>query len=369
VEDDNMKKLFLFSIVLLSLSGCLTDAPLKMPFQTFTPPNLGDGWDIASPSDVNIDTEALKNVYRYAHHDDSIWQIRSLLVFRDNMLIAESYMKDANDRTTPRAVWSCTKQVIGILTGIAADQGLLLTTDTIADHLANVSSLQHSDKNQITIDNLLSMRSGIDFENGGISGNSTVLLRQKPSDSLEYILDLDMDATPGKNYCYKDGDPHIMSAILQEKTGRTTRDWAWEVLFNKIGITKLQWHTYKDGITLGGFGILTTPRELAKIGQLVLNDGMWKGEQVVSSAWITEMISSKITDSETHENNITFGYFWWKDTGRDILMMCGHGGQYVFINKQKNLIVVITSEPNTQDDFQLSLNQGLSIYDRINNNT
>jgi len=361
-----MKKLIIIFVTFLVLSRCLTDDPLKMPFQTFIPPNLGDGWEIASPSDLNIDTEALQDVYKYVHHDDGIWQIRSLLVIRNNMLAAESYMKDADDRTTPGAVWSCTKQVVGILTGIAVDQGLLLTTDTIADHLPNVSSSQHSEKSQITIDNLLSMRSGIDYENGGITGNSTTLLRQKPSNSLEYVLRLGVDASPGTKYRYKDGDPHIMSAILQERTGKTMRDWAWEVLFNRIGITRLQWHTYKDGITMGGFGILTTPRELAKIGQLVLNDGMWKGEQIVSSAWITEMTSSKISDSETHENNITFGYFWWKDTRRDISIMRGHGGQYVFINKPKNLIVVITSEPNTQDDFQLTLNQGLAIYDRIN---
>jgi len=361
-----MKKLFIVLLSFLVLSGCLTDDPLKIPFQSFTPPNLDDGWDIASPSDLNIDTEALQDVYRYVHNDDSIWQIRSLLVFRNNMLAAESYMKDANDITNPGAVWSCTKQVVGILAGIAVDQGLLLTTDTIADHLPNVSP---PDKNQITIDNLLSMRSGIDYENGGISGNSTTLLRKKPSNSLEYVLGLSMDSSAGTKYRYKDGDPHIISAILQERTGRTTRDWAWEVLFNRIGITRLQWHTYQDGITMGGFGILTTPRELAKIGQLVLNDGMWKGKQIVSSAWINEMTSSKISADETEEENITFGYFWWKDTGRDILMMRGHGGQFVFINKAKNLIVVITSEPNTQDDFQLSLDQGLSIYDRINNIT
>jgi len=361
-----MKKLFAFLVVSLLFNACLTDDPLKVPFQSYTPFNLADGWNITSPYDEGIDGETLKDVYRCVHNEDNFWQIRSLLVFRNNNLVAESYMKDSNDRTSPGAVWSCTKQVVGILAGIAVDQGLLSTNDTIADHLPNVSP---RDKNQITIDNLLSMRSGIDYENGGISGNSTILLRQKPSNSLEYVLGLGMDASPGTRYRYKDGDPHIISAILQERTGRTTRDWAWEVLFCKIGISRLQWHTYKDGITMGGFGILTTPRELAKIGQLVLNDGMWNGEQIVSSAWITEMTSSKISDSETHEKNITFGYFWWKDTGRDISLMRGHGGQFVFINKAKNLIVVITSEPNTQDDFQLSLNQGLSIYDRINSIT
>jgi CubicO group peptidase (beta-lactamase class C family) len=116
---------------------------------------------------------------------------------------------------------------------------------------------------------------------------------------------------------------------------------------------------------MGAFGILTTPREMAKLGQLIINNGQWKGTQIVSAGWIAGMTSAKVTMNETQENNITFGYYWWGDAGRDIVFMRGHGGQYVFINKAKNLMVVITSEPITQGDFQLSLNQGLSIYDRI----
>jgi CubicO group peptidase (beta-lactamase class C family) len=120
---------------------------------------------------------------------------------------------------------------------------------------------------------------------------------------------------------------------------------------------------------MGAFGILTTPREMAKIGQLVMNNGQWNGEQIVSSAWIDKMIQEKVSPNETQETNIAFGYYWWRDSNRNIEFMRGHGGQYVFINKNKKLMVVISSEPNTQGHFQLSLNQGLSIYDRINNIT
>jgi CubicO group peptidase (beta-lactamase class C family) len=157
-----------------------------------------------------------------------------------------------------------------------------------------------------------------------------------------------------------------VSAIIQQRTGKTTRDWAREVLFDKIGVSRLQWISYKDGISFGAFGIVTTPRELGKIGQLVLNDGSWKGEQVVSSAWIQEMTSSKVPPEETHNADISFGYFWWKDTARDVNFTWGHGGQFVFINKSKNLIVVITSEPRTNGKFELKADTALSIYDRIN---
>jgi CubicO group peptidase (beta-lactamase class C family) len=106
---------------------------------------------------------------------------------------------------------------------------------------------------------------------------------------------------------------------------------------------------------------------MAKIGQLVINNGQWNGKQIVSSAWLNEMTQEKVPPNETGESGIAFGYYWWKDINRNVEFMHGHGGQYVFINKNKKLMVVITSEPNTQGDFQLSLDQGLSIYDRINN--
>ena len=255
---------------------------------------------------------------------------------------------------------------MGILTGIAIEQNYIETVnDPISKYLPQTLN---SDKSQITIENLLTMQSGIAFSNDGVFGQSSALLRQKPSNSLDFILGLKMNSSSGTNFNYNDGDPQFISAIIQEKTGKTMRDWAKQVLFDRIGISILQWETYKDGITMGPFGILTTPRELGKFGQLMINGGNWNGEQIVSSDWLAEMTSAKVPDSKTLESNITFGYYWWHDASRDILMMRGHGGQLVFINKSKRLIIVITSEPNTAGGFQLSpKNKGLEIYDRINN--
>ena len=303
----------------------------------------------------------------HSHEEGNLWQIRSLLVFRNNKLVAESYMKDKDDQTTPRAIWSCTKQIIGILTGIAVDKGLISVGDKISDYLPRAS--QYSDKKDITIENLLMMKSGIDYNNDGYNGGDAVLSREEPSSSLDYIFGLKMHATPGTYYKYINSDPHLISAVLQEVTAKTTRDWAQEVLFDKIGITKLEWLNYKDGITMGAYGIKTTPRELGKIGQLVLNDGMWGAEQIVSKDWIDEMTFAKVPSIEKENPDIAFGYLWWKDTKRNVNFMWGRGGQLLFINKEKNLIVVITGETNTSGDFNLTAYDALPIYDRINDIT
>ena len=361
-------RVILMAIFFLVLASCLTDSPMKIPFESYSPVNLGDGWEIATPYEAGIDGDALKEIYKYVHDDDNLWQIRSLLIFRNGKLVAESYMKDSGDITTPRAIWSCTKQVVGILTGIAADKGLISITDTIYDHLPSQVS-EFPDKSQITIENLLMMKSGIEFINGGINGGPAVMAREEPSSSLNYIFGLKTHASPGTKFNYNDGDPFIISAIIQSATGMVTRDWAQQVLFDRIGITRLTWLNYKDGITFGGYGIKTTPRELGKIGQLVLNDGMWGTERIVSSKWLSEMLSEKVTAAETGSADSAFGYLWWKETKRDINIMWGRGGQLVFINKDKKLIMVTTAETNTSGDFHLTPYDLLPIYDRINSIT
>jgi len=346
-----------FSIILTS---CLMEEPLKIPFESFTPVYLGDGWEIAEPSEAGMDCKVLEDVYRYVHKDANLWQIRSLLVFRNNKLVAESYMKNRNDRNNLHAIWSCTKQVIGILTGMAIERNLISLEDKISDFFPNAPS----NKKEITIENLLMMTSGIDYENSGARGGDALLSQEVPSSIVDFILDMGMHASVGTTYRYKNSDPHLLSAIIQQRVGKTTRDWAKEVLFDKIGITRLEWRNYKDGITFGGYGISTTPREMGKFGQLIANNGIWNGEQIISKNWIDEMTSSKVSADEVKYFDLTWGYQWWKEPKRNVFIMMGHGGQLVFINRDKNLVVVMTSE-KPDGKHSLPVNSALSIVDRI----
>ena len=218
---------FILAFAMIILMACLSEDPLKMPFQTFVPPNLGDEWVISNPTSENIDGEALKNIYIDVHDDANIWQIRSLLVFRNGRLVAESYMKDANDRINPAAIWSCTKQIVAILTGIAVDQGLISINDPISNHLSQVSSSQFSNKSGITIENLLTMRSGINFSNDGLFGQTTQLfLLQNSSNSIDSILGLSMRSSPGTQFHYNDGDLHILSAIHPKNFNPPKSTWS-----------------------------------------------------------------------------------------------------------------------------------------------
>jgi CubicO group peptidase (beta-lactamase class C family) len=322
---------------------------------------MNDGWQISDPTAENIDPAALADIYKDFHADESIWQVRSLLVFRNGKLVAESYTKDDNDIATPRAIWSATKQVVGLLTGIALEKQIIKSiNDPISFYLTETNEFE--DKKDIRVEDLLTMRSGISYSNDGLEGQTDDILRRLPDKITAFILGRDLTSTPGEKAQYKDCDPQLVSSIIQANCGKSTGIWASEVLFEKLEITNLEWENYKDGITLGGFGILTTPRELAKFGQCVLDSGMWKGIPVVNKDWIKQMTTVRIQDLYGYQ----FGYLWWKDESRGMTFMSGHGGQYVCIIPSKNLIVVMTSEVNTQGEFQFG-KEAFDWVDRIVN--
>jgi CubicO group peptidase (beta-lactamase class C family) len=334
---------------LIALTSCLREEDLKRPFVSFTPVELNDGWTISSPAAENISGAGLTDIYRDFHSDQDLWQVRSLLVFRNGKLVAESYTKDERDRTTPRAIWSCTKQVVGLLTGIALDLNIIGSVeDSIGEYLAEVHN--YPDKQDIRIEHFLTMESGINYSNDGLEGQTDDILRQLPDHITDFILGRPLANDPGTISHYKDCDPQIVAAVIQQASGMPLDEWAWDVLFRPLQIQNLNWDRYKDGTTFGGFGILTTPREMAKFGQCVLDSGTWNGTRVVSKDWIKEMTTARVGNIYSNQ----FCYLWWKDNSREMTFMSGHGGQYVCIIPSKNLIVVMTAEVNTQGEFQFS---------------
>jgi len=146
-------------ILAFLLAGCMSDDHPFQTFDTFVPADIDDGWEISTPAQENMDSQALAEIYSDVHGDSSLWQMRSLLVFRNNKLVAESYLKDDQDITRPRALWSCTKQVLAVLVGQAIEQGVLQSiNDPISLYLPDEIQ-SHPEKADITIENLLTMMS------------------------------------------------------------------------------------------------------------------------------------------------------------------------------------------------------------------
>jgi CubicO group peptidase (beta-lactamase class C family) len=357
-----MKKIniFLPAIFMLALmTSCLKEDPMKKPYTGFEPVDISDGWSLSNPSKENIDSLALDKIYKDVYADDNMWMTKSMLVFRNGKLVAESYLKDDIDRTRIDAVWSCTKQVNSIITGIAIDQGYIgnvkdLVSAYLPDYIA-----KHPDKASLTLENLLMMGSGVAFDN---STQSDVFRKHLTDNSIDYVLGLSLNFQPGTGYNYNDGDPQVVSGIVQAATGKTLDEYGKEVLFDRLGITNYEWVRYSDGVTMGGFGILTCPRELAKIGQCVLDTGRHNGQQVIPLDWWQEMLSVKVPDAG---GDRSFGYFWWSIPSKGYWFMWGHGGQHAFLVPEKHLMVVITSLTQVDDDVNVSVDYLVSIVDKI----
>lgn len=345
--------------MLLLLSSCLKDDAMKNSFVSYTPTDIGDGWLLSNPESEGIDLVQLKEIYKEFHSDENIWQVRSLLVFKNGKLVAESYTKDTNDRYNPRAIWSCTKQVVGILTGIAIDRQLI--SDVNEPISKYIPDAKDTDKANITIEHLLTMKSGISYSNDGLSGQTDDILRQLPDKVTNFILSRPLAYQPGEKAVYKDCDPQLVSSVLQGASGKSASEWAVEVLLQPLQIQYFDWMNYKDGTTFGGFGIMTTPREMAKFGQLVLDGGKWNNHQIVSNEWIRDM-----TKPREEIYSYQFGYLWWSDSERNMVYMSGHGGQFVFVLPDKKMLIVMTSEVNTQGDFQFTRNRAIQWVDKIN---
>ncbi|MDF1698870.1 MAG: serine hydrolase [Saprospiraceae bacterium] len=358
----NLKKitsilLLLFLVVLGN--SCLKDDELSLAFDTLEPIDLNDGLVLSNPDAEDMDEGQLIDIFENLYADENLWSMRSLLVFRNGKLVAESYLKDKEDILNRHIIWSYTKQVMGVLTGIAIDQGVLGSIDDPISDYFDIELTDHMDKQDITLRNLLTMQSGIDYSN---EKETDAILQNTPENSIELILNRPIRFPQGTEFHYNDGNPHLLSGIIQKVVGRPADVWADEVFFSKIEMINYNWLRYKDGVSLGGFGIETTPRELAKIALCVANKGQWKGEQVIDSMWVEEMTTSQV---EINNSNYGFGFFWWVDETRGIYFMWGVGGQFAFVVPDKDMVVVMTSFPNTKGEYEIQSDEALAVVDEI----
>jgi CubicO group peptidase (beta-lactamase class C family) len=354
-------RLLYTALIFLLLSGCIKDDPLNKPFQSFVPEEINDGLILSSPEDEGMDQAKLTQVYQGIYTDENLWPLRSLLVFRNGHLVAESYLKDDSYLSQPQMIWSCTKQVVGILSGIALEEGIISSLDDPLHKYLPDMEQEYPEKANISIRQLLTMHSGIDYNNDGVGGQTDKVLRQIPDKLTPYVLSLPMREDPGSSFWYNDGDPQLVASLIQETTGKAADLWANDVFFSKIGLSNYNWVRYKDGTTLGGYGIETTPRGMGKIALCVADSGRYSNQQVIPSDWISQMTSLQVTTGYDFD----FGYFWWLDLQRGIHFMWGHGGQFAFIVPAESLVVVMTSIPNTQGDYQIQADEALLVVDQI----
>jgi CubicO group peptidase (beta-lactamase class C family) len=168
---------------------------------------------------------------------------------------------------------------------------------------------------------------------------------EESDDWVQYVLDLPMVEPPGAHFEYCNGASFLLSAIIQESTGKTALGYAEEHLLGPLGIENVDWPANPEGISIGWGGIRMHPHDMAKFGYLYLNKGQWDGRQIVPAGWI-EASTTKHIDGTLQEG---YGYQWW--VAKNAYMALGYAGQYIIVAPDKNLVVVFTSDLQERDFF------------------
>jgi CubicO group peptidase (beta-lactamase class C family) len=208
-------------------------------------------------------------------------------------------------------------------------------------------------KREITLRHLLTMNSGLDFNNDDFAYE---LFMKNQKDVMKYILAKPLFALPGQTYDYRDCDPQLLSGAIHVKSGLTLDEMAASKLFGPMGITDYYWERNEDGDSWASEALFMRPRDMAKIGQLVLNKGKWNGKQLISQAWIEQCVSTQSDPNAGQPDNVrmSFGFYWRIQPNHVAFEANGAGGQQILIIPDKNLVIVFTCEPYVDGKFSLA---------------
>jgi CubicO group peptidase (beta-lactamase class C family) len=349
-----VKPAFLFLISGLVIS-CLKDEPFKLPFSGFQPADIGDGWIVSSPSAENMDSIKLDRVFRYIYREDEYYLVRSMIIVRNGKIVAEAYPHDPEDMSQIHNIKSATKSFTGILTCIALQQGIL---DSVSQRLSDIypeNYVNHQEKKEITIEQALTMRTGFSGEN-----EESGYYRFLTDNSIDYNLSSPWLYKPGSTFFYTDINAHLISYAIQKRYGKPLSEFAGKYLFDPLGIDDWYWQAGKDGVTFGSANLNLKPRDMAKFGQMLLQNGRWGNTQIIDSAWVMEATRPHYSSS-----GWAYGYYFWIYPGEGVYWAAGHGGQTIMVVPGKNLVVVVTAWPYIEDNEKWKDNFEFYLYRQV----
>lgn len=291
------------------------DAVYEQAFVRVTPESQGISSDLFAALlrelDASKDTEM--------HH---------FMALRHGKVICE-----CNFAPYPKGMWHITHSMCKSITGMAI--GMLIEAeklkldeniyDIFPDHINAFSKIFRP---VITVENLLTMTSGVTFnESGIVSGN----------DWLGSFLNASVNGKPGTEFQYNSLNTYVLSAIVTKRTGETLTEYLTPRLFGPLGITKYYWETCPKGITKGGWGLFLCAEDMAKLGQLYLQRGKWNGQQLVSEYWIEISTARHL---KTQNDTYGYGYQLWMEQRPGSFEYNGMLGQNVIIYPDMDMVLV-----------------------------
>lgn len=267
----------------------------------------------------------------------------AFLVIQNDSILYEEYREDWTPQTLSN-IFSATKSIVGLLIGVAHDEGYIKSLeDPVGEYLPE---FQQGEKSRITVRNLLTMSSGLNWDEAYTALFSKTTQAYYGDNIRELVMKLEPETEPGKQYSYKSGDTQLLSFVLEAATGRTISDYAQEKLWKPMqACNDALWNLDKKGGDEKSYCCFnTTARDVARFARLMLHNGNWNGRQLVSEAYMAEAVSpAAYLENEFGDGALDYyGFQIWivHYKGMQFPAFRGLGGQYIFAIPQKNAIVV-----------------------------
>jgi len=272
-------------------------------------------------------------------------QLRSLLVSWRGELILEHHAPGVR-ASRPANVKSVSKSVISTLVGIALHRKLIKGLDEpVVSYFPELRRDPDRRKAMITIEDLLTMRSGLESTSGGNYGAWVT-----SSNWVRAVLSRPMVSDPGTTMEYSTGSSHLLSAILTRAARMSTWQFAQTALAKPLGISLARWPRDPQGIYFGGNEMLMTPRQMIAYGELYLNGGRRGATQIVPEDWVDTTCRPRTVSRWDPDRR--YGYGWWmRDfAGETACFAWGYGGQYVFVFDALDLVIAVTSSTAVSEE-------------------
>ena len=272
-------------------------------------------------------------------------RLRSLLVSHRGELVLERYYGGARASQAAN-IKSASKSIISALVGIAVSRGFITSVEqSIGDYFPELLKDPEQRKRAITIEDLLTMRSGLESTSGRDYGAWV----QSPN-WVRYVLTRQLIDQPGTRVEYSTGTSHLLSAILTKATKSSTWQFAQESLARPLGFALPRWTQDPQGIYFGGNEMSMTPRQMVRFGELYLHDGRVGATQVLPKDWVAKTRVPRGRSRWGSDREYGYG-FWIRDlAGHDSYYAWGYGGQFVFIVPDLELVVVTTSRTDVSTE-------------------
>jgi CubicO group peptidase (beta-lactamase class C family) len=286
-------------------------------------------WQTATPEEQGMDSAALAKLIEFGRTRS----FDSLLIARHGRIVLDVYYAPYS-ADIPHVINSATKAVTGTLTAIALNDGLLDRLDhPMLDFFSDrkVSNLDGR-KRAITVQNLLDMTSGFEWDEGIEGGREQSLVDSSRSpNAINFVLDRPMAHAPGEVFYYNSGNPHLLSAIITKLTGVSASDYAKTRLFGPLGINVWNWPHDAQGLSMGGGELSLQPRDVAKIGYLYLRNGEWEGARLLPVGWVGRIRHATIDMHASFDPTLRYANFFWVMPTQNAFMAWGYHCQAMMI--------------------------------------